>query len=142
MGASCRLFKPRHRVAFVVGNDAYAGKLRLTKAVADARSIEKLLTSHGFAVHCSVNATKAEMSAAFHQFVSTLEDYSLVVLFYSGHGVEFNDRNFMVPVDANSCWDGTWMPTLACIQACRDNEGCVLRRFPSLLQMLRERAFC
>lgn len=89
----------QNRLAFVVGNDAYRGLEPLKKAVNDARSIAATLQKLGFEVTLGENLARREFVARFSEFESRVQPGDFAFLFYSGHGVELNGANYLIPVD-------------------------------------------
>jgi len=87
------------RFAFVVGNDAYQGIEPLKKAVNDARAIAASLQKLGFTVIVGENLTRREFVAKFSEFENRIQPGDYAFVFYSGHGVELEGANYLVPVD-------------------------------------------
>jgi Caspase domain/YARHG domain len=87
------------RFAFVVGNDAYDGLEPLKKAVNDARSIAASLRKIGFEVTLGENLTRRNFVAKFGEFENRIQPGDYAFLFYSGHGVELEGANYLIPVD-------------------------------------------
>ncbi len=88
------------RVALVIGNAAYAGA-PLPNAANDARAMSALLTGLGFAVVEARDASKARMEAALAQTRALLAGRSGTgLLYYAGHGLQLDWRNYLLPVDA------------------------------------------
>jgi hypothetical protein len=86
------------RVALVIGNAAYdMGPLR--NPVNDARAMAATLRTLGFEVTALENAALTDMKRAIDDFGDSLRSGGGVGLFYfSGHGIQINGRNFMIPV--------------------------------------------
>ena len=128
------------RVALVIGNAAYAGA-PLPNAANDAAAMARVLRGLGFTVVELRNGTKAQMDAATAQACELLKGRDGTgLLYYAGHGMQLDWRNFLLPVDAkpNSAADvprqaldtqstldafreaGTRM-NIVVLDACRDN---------------------
>jgi caspase domain-containing protein len=89
------------RVALVVGNSAYkAANLSLANPRNDAEDVSAALKALGFEVVTSVNATKRDMDGALQRFARLATDADSVLFFYAGHAMQFQGRNFLMPVDA------------------------------------------
>jgi hypothetical protein len=88
------------RLAFVVGNDAYRNVNPLQKAVNDARAVSKSLQQLGFRVMLSENLGWRDFIEKFSVFENSIQPGDTAFLFYSGHGVEIDGANFLIPVDA------------------------------------------
>ena len=94
-----------HRLALVIGNAKYIpeGKQgELTNPENDARAMKEVLEKKlGFhKVIFRVNATLAEMATARKEFIDSIQQDRTIVLFYfSGHGVEESGKNYLLPID-------------------------------------------
>lgn len=89
------------RVALVIGNSAYAGAPLLNPAN-DARAMADTLRGLGFTVVELRDARKEEMNAAIAKVRESLKGKQGVgMLYYAGHGLQLDWRNYMVPVNAN-----------------------------------------
>ena len=90
----------QNRHAFVVGNDAYQNVNPLQKAVNDARSVARSLQRLGFLVTLGENLGWRDYVEKFSVFENSIRPGDTAFLFYSGHGVEIDGANFLIPVDA------------------------------------------
>ncbi len=89
------------RVALVIGNAAYAGNAALVNPANDARAMASALTQLGFTVIELRDGNKSEISAAVAKVREALKGKQGVgMLYYAGHGLQLDWRNYMVPVDA------------------------------------------
>jgi uncharacterized caspase-like protein len=90
------------RVALIIGNSAYAGNMALINPANDAKAMADVLKRLGFTVVELRDGNKAQMSAAIAQVSNSLKGKQGVgMLYYAGHGLQLDWRNYMVPVDAN-----------------------------------------
>ncbi len=87
------------RVALVIGNDNYANE-PLKNAVNDARAMQAALQSLGFKVVFKPNADLRTMQSAAVEFAKQMDGASAAVFYYAGHGVQYSNRNFLIPVDS------------------------------------------
>jgi hypothetical protein len=88
------------RVALVIGNGDY-DQGRLRNPVNDARAIAQALRRAGFEVIAKENADRVAMYEAINAFGDRLRETKGVGLFYfSGHGLQVQGKNFMVPLRA------------------------------------------
>jgi uncharacterized caspase-like protein len=87
------------RVALVIGNAAYKDA-PLKNPVNDARAMAAKLKELGFQVVQRENTTKLEMERAVADFGDLLGPDTVGLVFYAGHGLQVDGRNYMVPVDA------------------------------------------
>jgi formylglycine-generating enzyme required for sulfatase activity len=97
------------RVALVMGfgdyHNAFVGKFKfdsLRNPVNDAKDMAKTLRNLGFDVILKLNLkTKAAMKKAVLEFRRRLPETGAVGLFYfSGHGFQYQNANYLVPVRA------------------------------------------
>ena len=88
------------RVALVVGNDRYATLPALNNAGKDARDIAASLESLGFDVILKTNAGLRDMGRALAEFEGKLGGAEAGLVFYAGHGIQAEGRNYLIPSDA------------------------------------------
>ena len=88
------------RVALVIGNAAYHHAPALANPVNAAADIGATLSRLGFAVTRIENADQAILRRALQEFARAASASAAAVVFYAGHGIEVDQRNFLVPVDA------------------------------------------
>jgi Caspase domain len=89
------------RVALVIGNGAYTSVAALANPTNDAKAMGDTLRGLGFTVVEVRDASKAQMTQAIAQVKSTLQGKQAIgMLYYAGHGLQVDWRNYMVPVDA------------------------------------------
>lgn len=89
------------RVALVIGNAAYKNVPALANATNDAKSMSTVLRKLGFTVVEVVDGSKDQMSKAIEKLQLELKGRQAVgMLYYAGHGLQLDWRNFMVPIDA------------------------------------------
>ena len=89
------------KLALVIGNARYKSA-PLKNPVNDANAISAELSNSGFKVLKHTNVSKREMRDAIRSFGDQLLENRGVGLFYfAGHGIQFNGRNYLIPVDAD-----------------------------------------
>ncbi len=88
-------------LALVVGNSAYAGG-ELAGPAHDAEDMAKVLSGIGFKVinKNMTNLDRDGMFSAIEHFVTAVDEKTIAVVYYSGHGLEDANQNYLVPVDA------------------------------------------
>ena len=91
------------RVALVIGNGDYRTLGRLANPVADADAIARLLTGGplGFKVVRASDADHAAMLKAMAEFGNEATDADIALVYYAGHGMQVDQRNFLIPVGAD-----------------------------------------
>ena len=89
------------RVALVIGNAAYPGNAALANPGNDAKAMSDALRGLGFTVVEVRDGSKAQMTEAIASVKASLQGKQGVgMLYYAGHGLQLDWRNYMVPVDA------------------------------------------
>jgi hypothetical protein len=89
------------RVALVIGNAAYAGNAALPNPTNDAAAMSEALRGLGFTVVQVKDASREQMVQAITQVQGILNGKKGVgMLYYAGHGLQLDWRNYMLPVDA------------------------------------------
>jgi hypothetical protein len=112
--AASGLLPSRHH-ALVVGNNAYTHLEPLEQCVNDAHDMAHLLSRKGYGVTLLTNATKAQLRAGLARLVTALTPGAVVVVFFSGHGVERGGENYLVPVDGEPEAPGTCGCACGCV---------------------------
>jgi Caspase domain/Glucodextranase, domain B len=88
------------RVALVIGNSDYNLKGKLKNAANDAHLMERTLKALGFTVFKHINCTQKQLKTAIMDFGGQLTPETVALVFYAGHGIEVNRKNFLIPIDA------------------------------------------
>ncbi len=89
------------RIALIIGNSAYPGNMALANPSNDAKDMAATLRNMGFGVIELRDASRAEMTEGIERANHALKGKRGVgMLFYAGHGLQLDWRNYMVPVDA------------------------------------------
>ncbi|MFM8332051.1 MAG: caspase family protein [Candidatus Methylumidiphilus sp.] len=89
----------RIRIALVIGNKDYHGIQSLENPIHDAASVKEKLESKGFKVIYLINASRHDMEAAIEQFRVILSLGGVGIVYYSGHGIQVDGSNYMIPID-------------------------------------------
>jgi len=94
------------RVALVVGNADYEQTgWALANPVRDAELVASALEGVGFDVALHLNVTEEVMEDAFAEHGARLKAAgkdAVGLIYFAGHGVQSQGRNYLVPVDANA----------------------------------------
>jgi tetratricopeptide (TPR) repeat protein len=87
------------RVALVIGNGAYSNVRALPNPPNDARSIAKSLRDIGFTVSEGADLDRPAMQKITRDFLRDAVRAQVALVYYAGHGVQIDGRNYLVPVD-------------------------------------------
>src|SRR4051794_18575074 len=88
------------RVALVIGNGAYVHKPRLPNPSLDAQDVAAALKRTDFEVISGIDLNQAEMQTAAINFARAAKTADVAFFYYSGHAMQFNGVNYLMPVDA------------------------------------------
>jgi hypothetical protein len=86
------------RVALVIGNAAYR-EAPLNNTLNDANAMTRILKSLGFEVTTLLDARYDLMDAGVQAFMEKARTSSIALVYYAGHGIEINGRNYLVGTD-------------------------------------------
>ncbi|CAF1037917.1 unnamed protein product [Adineta ricciae] len=89
-------------IALLIGNGAYPGDSRLYKTVNDARFMSEKLKNIGFEVIIGTDLNLDGMTSRIKRFIDRIEQDHLVLFFFSGHGSQLEDQNYLLPIDYKS----------------------------------------
>jgi tetratricopeptide (TPR) repeat protein len=98
-------YKDEKRFALVIGNSDYPKSIgALKNPVNDATDFAKELQASNFEVQLLTNATYGQMRAAMLKFKEKVDandrDKTVALFYFAGHGLQHEDENYLVPVDA------------------------------------------
>jgi formylglycine-generating enzyme required for sulfatase activity len=93
------------RVALVIGNGAYDSS-PLRNPPNDARAMAHALRGLSFEVIEKVDLDEKKMRKAIDEFGEKIRNGGVGLFYYSGHGVQANGRNYMIPVHADIKGEG------------------------------------
>src|SRR3979409_751968 len=89
------------RFALVIGNAKYPdAEAPLKEPINDARDVADELKRDGFGVEIGENLTGEAMRRAFDKLYGRIKPGSVVLVFFSGFGVQSSRQSYMIPVDA------------------------------------------
>ena len=93
-----------NRLALVIGNSNYQHTSPLRNPANDADLIGSKLSEIGFDVLTSKDTSLSATRQVISEFAGKIRDIGddgIVLFYYAGHGIQYNGKNFIVPVDAN-----------------------------------------
>jgi uncharacterized caspase-like protein len=88
------------RVALIIGNGAYTTVTRLTNPANDAAAVAGTLTRLGFEVVEKHDLGVVQMRQVLRDFEDKAGGAQWALVYYAGHGMELNGKNWLIPVDA------------------------------------------
>lgn len=89
------------KAALVIGNSEYvAASDRLKNPVNDAKAVATRLKELGYDTNIVLNATVKNMLDGLNKLVETVDSGGTAIVYYAGHGIQLETKNYLVPVDA------------------------------------------
>ncbi|UPJ30194.1 caspase family protein [Bradyrhizobium sp. CW1] len=88
------------RVALVIGNGAYASTAQLPNPSHDAEDVAASLKRSGFEVLQGIDLRQADMQDLTIRFARAASKADVAMFYYSGHAMQYNGVNYLMPVDA------------------------------------------
>src|SRR5712671_3757782 len=88
------------RVALVVGNAAYQGAAALRTVRHDATDMAEALKKLGFEIVLGLDLDQDHFAGTMETFARALDGADIGLFFYAGHGLQLNERNYLVSVNA------------------------------------------
>jgi hypothetical protein len=88
------------RVALVIGNGAYQALTVLANPPNDASDVANALEDLNFEVIRGNDLTLTGMREAIARFTEAAAEADVSLFYYAGHGLQLNQQNYIVPVDA------------------------------------------
>jgi hypothetical protein len=91
------------RTALVIGSDSYALS-PLINSVKDANAMAARLSGLGFEVNVLLNADSVRLKQSVREFAEKIsrKSHTIALLYFSGHGVQIQDRNILLGIDVNA----------------------------------------
>ena len=135
------------RKAFLLGNAEYRYLNPLKNPHADIAGIQAKLESIGFDVQAILDRDRKNTLREFDAFIDGAQGSDVMLVYYCGHGVQLDGRNYIVPVDfdpagfTSSDPETSLVPIddlltrmhaskrIVFLDACRDDGGLSAKRF-------------
>jgi hypothetical protein len=89
------------RKALLIGNNAYP-KQALANAVNDASDLNVALRQVGFTTKLLLDTDLRSMDLAIREFAQGLNPGDFALFYFSGHGINIEGENFLLPVSFNA----------------------------------------
>lgn len=90
---------PPKKLALVIGNGSYTAATRLPNPANDARLIAQSLRAIGFETTEGIDLGRDEMRKEVNGFLRRVPSASIALVYYAGHGVQIDGKNYLMPVD-------------------------------------------
>jgi len=92
--------KAKTRVALVIGNSKYQTLKQLENPARDAELVASALEKNGFEkIIRAYDLDRDQFVKKLQEFERLSDDADLALIYYAGHGVEVDGKNYLVPVD-------------------------------------------
>ena len=88
------------RVALVVGNAAYKSAAALRNPRNDANDMAEALKKFGFEVTLGIDLDQEHFASTIEKFARALDGADVALFFYAGHGLQINEKNYLVSINA------------------------------------------
>lgn len=89
------------KIALVIGNSSYTNAAPLPNSVNDANDVCAALEKLRFEVICRTNITsKREFKDAIFEFTGKINEKSVALFYFAGHGLQIDGINYLVPTAA------------------------------------------
>jgi Caspase domain len=92
--------RAERRVALVIGNGAYQHAPQLPNPKNDAQDVAAALKRTGFETIVGFDLNQAQMQDFEIKFARAAREADVALFYYSGHAMQFNGINYLIPVDA------------------------------------------
>jgi uncharacterized caspase-like protein len=87
--------------ALSIGINAYSpSHLILRPCINDATDVHNSLRSIGFQTRYEADLDLKSMKSVTHQFVKSIQPGAIVLFYFSGHGVQHDGNNYLIPTNA------------------------------------------
>lgn len=88
------------RIALLIGNSNYRSEHSLYTPVADVIALTDKFRELGFNVYVCYDADLNTMKECIRRFADFAQNYNTALVYYAGHGQQYNDDSYLMPVDA------------------------------------------
>ena len=92
--------RAERRVALVIGNAAYGSGAALRTTRNDAKDMAEALKKLGFETVLGVDLDQDHFASTMETFARALDGADIGLFFYAGHGLQIDERNYLVSVNA------------------------------------------
>ena len=93
--------KKLKKYALVIGNSDYKNVGKLKNPTNDSIDIKNALESIGFSVVYGENLGLKEFRSKLREFYEKARNNDITLFYYAGHGLQYQNENYFVPIDAD-----------------------------------------
>ena len=98
--------------ALTIGINAYVpARHALRPCRNDASDMSSSLRSIGFQVNNALDLDLDAMKSTTDQFIRSIKPGAVVIFYFSGHGIQYNGRNYLIPTDISGLYAGNIQST-------------------------------
>jgi uncharacterized caspase-like protein len=87
--------------ALIIGNGNYENVGKLKNPTNDSKAINNALSSIGFDTVYGENLSLKDFKRTVKSFFQKVDSSQIALFYYAGHGLQYNNNNYLVPIDAN-----------------------------------------
>ena len=88
------------KIALIIGNSNYSHAIKLENPINDASDLAQVLKKGGFQIVVGLNLKQHEMQKKIKEFARASREYDIGLLFYAGHALQYDNENYLIPIDA------------------------------------------
>lgn len=93
------------KIALIIGNQAYKNTSALKNPINDATAIARRLQQLGFKVTLLKDISKDKFKNTLYNFGRSATSAKIALIFYAGHALQINGKNYLLPTDAPNMAD-------------------------------------
>lgn len=90
---------PKKGLALVIANAEYQSQPKLPSCKKDGHDVAEKLMELNFDILYHSDTTRSKLLTAIAEFIEQADLYSVLVVYYSGHGVQIDGENYLVPIE-------------------------------------------
>lgn len=88
------------KFALIIGNRNYAHAIDVNNASNDANDLGNVFSSLGFETWVGIDQSSSNFRTLLRQFSRAAKNSDIAVFYYAGHAIQFDGRNYIIPVDS------------------------------------------
>src|SRR5262249_53388857 len=89
----------RHKVALTIGIAGYQAAEPLRNPLRDVANVSERLKEIGFDTIRAEDLTYEAANRSINEFIARAKASDIALVYYSGHGLQIDGKNYIVPVD-------------------------------------------